>query len=88
MKIDYTYTDARELETLYFNLSESSRTQKGRDIRRAFLLALKVCGVRFVETMNHWPKVDAFRIYAPDGNDFPAEQFEHLRAQKGAEKMV
>ena len=83
MKIDYTYTDALGLEKLYFNLAESSRTQKGRDIRRAFLLALKACGVRFVATINHWPKVDAFRIYAPDGNDFPPEQIvEYQRSQK------
>ena len=89
MTIEYTYTDARRIETAYCALPESSKTKKGREIRSAFLLALKVCGVRFVETMNHWPKVDAFRIYAPDGNDFPAEQFEeYQRAQKGAKKMI
>lgn len=89
MKIGYTYTDARRIETAYFALPESSRTKKGREIRSAFLSALKMCGVRFVETSAFWPRVDAFRVYAPDGNDFPTEQIaEYQRAQKGPEKMV
>lgn len=89
MTTEYTYTDARRIETAYFALPESSKTKKGREIRSAFLSALKMCGVRFVDTSVFWPRVDAFRVYAPNGNDFPAEQNEeYQRAQKGAEEMV
>lgn len=89
MIIEYTYTDARRIETAYFALLESSRTKKGREIRSAFLSALKMCGVRFIDPEINWPRVDAFRVYAPDGNEFPAEQIaEYQRTQKGPGKMV
>ena len=72
MKIDYTYADARKIESAYFALPERPTTKCGREVRAAFLQALNLCGVVYVRWQSG--KMDAFRVFAKDGGDFPSKQ--------------
>lgn len=82
MKADYTYTDARKIESAYFNLPERATTKRGREIRAAFLQALNLCGVVYVRWQRG--KMDAFRVFAKDGGDFPPKQVEEYNTIKKA----
>lgn len=65
MKIDYTEDDAYRIEAAFHALP-TARRKEGRAIRAAYLRALNLCGVKYVEYLN----MSALRVYAPDGNDF------------------
>ena len=82
MKIDYTYEDARKIESVYFALPERPTTKRGREVRAAFLQALNLCGVVYVR----WQRgeMDAFRVFAKDGGDFPSKQKEEYNTIKKA----
>lgn len=83
MKIDYTYADARQIETAYRRLPQGN-SQHDIGCRHCFASALKMCGVKFVE----WDigkgrnQSHAFRIFAPDGNNFPQEQVDEYNQPK------
>lgn len=65
--IDYTAADAAKLERGFFALPDNN-TRAARSVRAAYVDALRACGVQCVHIESG--KAHAFRVFAPDGQDF------------------
>jgi hypothetical protein len=77
MKIDYTEKDARQIERYYFdmvlameNVGRKCSAREKAAAQSAMFHTLSVCGVKFVSDRKFG---GAFRVFAPDGNEFEAE---------------
>lgn len=78
MKIEYTKEDANFIERSYrdmvYNMKHPPKGKPCSDrvvkyVEWAMFHTLSICGVKFTALGNG----GAFRVFAPDGNDFPKD---------------
>lgn len=78
MKIDYTEKEARQIERHYFDMvlamewagKRKCSAREKAAAQSAMFHTLSICGVKFVSDGKFG---GAFRVFAPDGNDFKTE---------------
>ena len=84
MKIDYNFTEAQAIMARFHSLPKG-RSQAARAVRHAFIDALKLCGVRFVDV--EFKNFHALNLYTADGKGFPKEQIDEYNLKRKSDEV-